>query len=328
MDILFIGGSGQISLPCVERALAEGHKVTLLNRGATSAELPASVDTIAGDMSADNPYENLNGRTFDVVCQFRAFTPNQVQRDIDTFAGKTGQYIFISSASVYEKPARHYVITEDKTPAVNPFWAYSQDKIACEQLLATTEGFNWTIVRPSHTMRVGLPVQVADGDMLGHRMLAGKPVLVAGDGTSLWTLTRPVDFAVPFVNLFGNEKALGEIFHITQHLHGYTWDQIYTAIAHDLGVEPNIVHVPTDTLIRYEPEWTGPLWGDKSYSALFDNSKVMAVAGDFSCETDVNKVVADSVSNFKMRAEAGPYEPAAIDALFDRIAAEQNALGG
>ena len=142
-------------------------------------------------------------------------------------------------------------------------------------------------------MRTGLPTQVEDGDRLGHRLLAGRPVLVAGDGSSIWTLTRPVDFAVPFVGLFGKARALGEIFHITQHRNGYTWDQIYEALARGLGVAADIVHVPTDTLVRYNPDWVGPLYGDKTWTALFDNSKVMDVVGEFTCATDIDEVVAE-----------------------------------
>jgi len=325
MHILFIGGTGQISLPCVERASAEGHTVSVLNRGATAVPLPKGVETIVGDMAADDPYENLGSRTFDVVCQFRAFTPDQVERDVRTFAGKTGQYIFISSASVYQKPARHYVITE-RTPAVNPYWKYSQDKIACEQVLKAGSGLTWTIVRPSHTTRTGLPVMFGGAATLAHRLLAGKPIVTAGDGTSLWTLTRSVDFAVPFVNLFGKAHAMAETFHITQHLFGYTWDRIYKALARGLGVDIDICHVPTDTLLRYNPDWTGQLLGDKTWSALFDNSRVISVAGDFSCETDIDRVVADPVAAFRARPHAPA--PAAEDALMDRIVAEQRALGG
>ena len=326
MHILFVGGTGQISLPCVERAMALGHEVTLLNRGSTGTNLPAGVRSIEGDMDAADPYANLGDQTFDVVCQFRAFTPQQVARDLETFSGRAGQYIFISSASVYEKPARHYVITE-KTPAINPFWQYSRDKIAGEELVADSNGLNWTIVRPSHTMRVGLPTQLGEGDLLGHRMLAGKPVLLSGDGMSLWTLTRPVDFAVPFVGLFGNEKTYGETFHITQHLHGYTWDQIYHALARGLEVDVKIVNVPADTLIRYNEDWVGPTFGDKMWPSLFDNSKVIGVTGNFTCETDLDKVVADSVANFKMRHAAGLTVNSELDALIDRVAREQSALG-
>lgn len=325
MKILFVGGTGQISLSCVERAAAEGHAVTVFNRGQREAALPEGVTSIAGDMRDPASYGQLGEHSWDVVCQFMVFTPDQMARDIELFAGRTGQYVFISSASVYEKPARHYVITE-QTPTVNPFWGYSQDKIACEAALKASENLSWTIVRPSHTMRVGLPVQVGDGDGLGHRMLDGKPVLVAGDGTSIWTLTRPVDFAVPFVRLFGAPAALGEDFHITQD-RGYTWDQIYQAIARGLGVEAKIVHVPTETLMRYEPDWTGPLMGDKSWTALFDNSKVKRVAGAFTCEEDIDAVVADSVAHFKARAQAHGPTSEDDEALMDRIAAEQSALG-
>jgi nucleoside-diphosphate-sugar epimerase len=325
MDVLFVGGTGQISLRCVERAVAGGHRVTVFNRGRRDEKLPEGVTEITGDMGDPASYGQLGEGRWDVVCQFMVFTPDQMARDIDLFAGRAGQYIFISSASVYEKPARHYVITE-KTPTVNPYWGYSQNKIACEAALKASEDLNWTIVRPSHTIRLRLPVQVGDGDGLGHRMLAGKKLLVAGDGTSVWTLTRPVDFAVPFVGLFGKDAALGEDFHITQE-RGYTWDQIYQAIAAALGVEAEIVHVPTDTLVRYEPEWTGPLVGDKSWTALFDNSKVKRVAGEFTCVESLDEVVADSVANFKARRDAGGPQTSADDALMDRIAKEQTALG-
>ncbi len=325
MDILYIGGTGQISWPCVLRSVDEGHKVTLLNRGATDLPLPEGVETITGDMNSADPYANLGDRNFDVVAQFRAFLPEQVAHDIKTFAGRTGQYVFISSASVYEKPARHYIITE-KTPAINPFWPYSQRKIECENLILESEGLDWTIIRPSHTVRTGLPAFLGEGDRLGHRLLAGKPVIVSGDGMTPWTLTRSEDFAVPFVNLFGKQQALGEIFHITQD-RGYTWNQINTAIGVALGVTADIVHVPTDTLVKYKPEWAGPLFGDKAWTALFDNSKVKAVAGDFTCETDLSKVLSESIAHFRKRAETAPYEPNELDALFDRICAEQRALG-
>lgn len=325
MDILFIGGTGQISLPVVEHAAALGHKIYLLNRGTTSVPLPAGVETIIGDMDSATPYAEIGDRRFDVVCQFRAFTPEQVARDLRTFDGKAGQYVFISSASVYEKPVQVTVITE-QTPAINPYWAYSQQKIACEEMIRRSN-LAWTIVRPSHTVRTGLPAQVEGGDRLAQRLVAGKPVIVAGDGSSLWTLTRSIDLAVPLVALFGKTDALGEIFHITQHLHGYNWDQIYTAIARAFGVAADIVHVPTDTLVKYNPDWVGPLLGDKSWTALFDNSKVMSVAGSFTCETDLDKVLADPIGHFMANNAKAPYIPDEIDILLDRIVREQRALG-
>ncbi len=324
MDVLYIGGTGQISLRCVEQSLAAGHRVSVFNRGQRGEAVPPGVELITGDMKDDGSYGQLANRRFDIVCQFMAFTPDQMARDIALFRGRTGQYVFISSASVYEKVPRDYVITE-RTPAVNPFWPYSQAKIACENLLHAEADLSWTIVRPSHTVRVGLPTMMNEGDLVGHRMLAGKPVLVAGDGTSPWTLTRSADFAKPFVGLFGKPGALGEIFHITAD-RGHTWNDIYMAIGRGLGVEPHIVHVPTDTLVRYKPDWDGPLFGDKTWTALFDNSKVKAVAGDFSCVVDIDALLEEPIANFRKRAGAGA--PASdLGPLMDRIAAEQSALG-
>lgn len=326
MKVLFIGGTGQISLPCVTEARKVGHEVDVLNRAVTRVAMPEGVTQIHGDTSTADPYRALAGRQYDVVCQFKVFDPAEVARDLAFFRGRAGQYIFISSASVYQKPPRHYVITE-RTPLENPFWAYSQKKIACETLLRAERELPWTIVRPSHTMRVGLPTLLGEGDLLGQRLLAGKPVIVAGDGQAIWTLTRPVDFAVPFVRLFGKDAALGEDFHITGNA-GFSWDAIYSGIAAGLGVAASIVHVPTDTLIRYNSDWTGPLLGDKTWSALFDNSKVRSVAGDFTCSEDLGVVLEEPVQNFRARHEAGlPADPR-IDALMDRIAAEQTALGG
>jgi len=217
------------------------------------------------------------------------------------------------------------VITE-KTPTVNPYWEYSQRKIACEAVLKDQTKLPWTIVRPSHTVRTGLPTMMNEGDLIGHRLLAGRPVLVTGDGTTPWTLTRSVDFSEPFVRLFGNGKALGEDFHITSD-RGYGWDDIYRTIAAKLGVAANIVHVPTDTLIRYQPAWEGPLLGDKTWAALFDNSKVKSVAGPFTCSERLDEILDESVAHFRTRLAQHEHQPTEIDALMDRIAADQSALG-
>lgn len=325
LSILYIGGTGQISLPCVQASVAAGHKVAVLNRGKTSIDLPAGVETIVGEVGPADGYANLQGRSFDVVCQYRAFLAEQVQRDIDTFGGKTGQYVFISSASAYQKPARHYIITE-RTPLENPYWQYSRDKIACETLLRGQSKLPWTIVRPSHTVRTGMPIQLGNADVALRRMIAGKPVVVAGDGMSLWTLTRCVDYAVPFVRLLGNSRALNDDFQITSD-RAFTWNQIHDAIGRAFGVEAIHAHVPTDTLIRYNPDWEGPLLGDKSWSVIFDNSKVKSVAGDFTCAEDLDTILSDSVMHARNRLQAPAPPPSAEDALMERIIAEQAKLG-
>ncbi len=326
-SVLYIGGTGQISLPCVEQSLAAGHKVTVFNRGKANATLPKGVEAIAGDMNGADGYAPLGRRSFDVICQFMAFTPEQMARDIAAFAGRTAQYVFISSASVYQKPARHYVITE-ATPAENPYWDYSQRKIACEALLKAATGLPWTIVRPSHTVRTGLPTMMNEGDVVGRRMLRGSPVIVCGDGTTPWTLTRSSDLAAPFICLFGRKEALGETFHITAD-RGHLWNDIYAVIGKLLGVEAKIVNVPTATLVRYHHAWEGPLLGDKTWTALFDNSKVKRVAGPFTCSEKLEEILAEPVMHFKARQQAGggSQPPAETEALFDRIAAEQSALG-
>jgi nucleoside-diphosphate-sugar epimerase len=325
LSVLYIGGTGQISLPCLHESLAAGHKVSILNRGKTSVSLPKGVETIVGDMGDEKTYAELGARKFDVVAQFRAYTPEQMKKDIATFAGNAGQYVFISSASAYQKPARHYIITE-RTPLQNPYWQYSRDKIACEQMLRDQAKLPWTIVRPSHTVRTGMPLAIGDGDAVARRLLRGAPVIVHGDGTSLWTLTRCRDFAVPFIKLLGNSQAVGDDFQITND-RAFTWDEITNAIAEGLGVKANIVHVPSDTLVRYHPAWEGPLIGDKSWSVLFDNSKVKRVAGPFTCAQDLPTIIEESLANFRERNKTASQAPHELDPLMDRICAEQAKLG-
>ena len=324
MKVLFIGGTGQISYPCVEDAVAQGHDVSVYNRGKRADALPRGVTSIVGDLAGPE-YADLAKGKYDVVCQFIAFTPDQVERDIAVFSGHCGQYVFISSASVYQKPARHYVITE-ATQAINPYWAYSQAKIACEERLHQADGLQWTIVRPSHTVRTGLPIMMGDSDIMARRMLEGEPTIVAGDGNTPWTLTRSADFAVPFVRLFGKQAALNDVFHITND-RAHIWDDIQNAIARLLGVEARIVHVPTDTLIRYNPEWVGPLLGDKAWTAIFDNSKVKGVVGDFTCADSLDDILAEPIMYLKQRLAANPPPKGDFDALVDRICAAQTALG-
>ncbi len=323
LSVLYIGGTGQISLPCVEASVRAGHKVTVLNRGRTAVALPAGVEARVGDMD-DMAYRELADDRFDVVAQFRVYTADQMKRDIATFTGKTGQYVFISSASVYEKPVRHYMMTE-RTPLENKFWQYSRDKIACERLLRDQDKLAYTIVRPSHTVRTAMPIQVGNADLVLRRMISGKPVIIAGDGSSLWTLTRAIDLAEPFVRLLGNSRALDDDFHITTD-RGFTWNQIHDAIARGLGVASSHAHVPTETLIRYVKEWEGGLMGDKTWSALFDNSKVKSVAGPFEASQDLDEILSDSIVHAKERLKAAAPAESEEDRLMDRIIAAQDAL--
>jgi len=209
LDILFIGGTGQISLPCVTEAVAAGHTVSVLNRGKADAALPASVRRIAADFDDDRAYAEAAAGDYDVVCQFIVFEPDQAARDIALFSGRVGQYVFISTASAYAKPVTRFPITE-AVPLDNPFWAYSRSKAACEKLYRDQDRLPVTIVRPSHTVRTRFPTAMSEGDAVLSRMLRGLPVVVPGDGKALWTITRAEDFARPFVRLFGRDAALGE----------------------------------------------------------------------------------------------------------------------
>ena len=323
LRVLYIGGTGQISLPCVEESVSAGHKVTVLNRGQTSVPLPKGVETLVGDMHKET-YGELGNRTFDVVAQFRLYKANEMSRDIATFTGTTGQYVFVSSASVYEKPVRHYVMTE-RTRQSNPYWEYSREKIACEKVLRDQDKLKYTIVRPSHTVRTGMPIEVGDADNAIRRMVAGKPVIVTGDGSSLWTLTRSADVARAFVRLLGNSKALNDDFQITTD-RGFTWNQIHDAIARGFGVEAIHAHVPTSALVAFNKEWEGPLMGDKTWSAIFDNTKIKSVVGAFDASEDLDEILHDSIAHAKQRLNAPAPVQSAEDRLIDQIIAAQAAV--
>lgn len=318
LRVLFIGGSGQISLPCVARAAAAGHEVTVLNRGVSEVGLPSSVNRSIGDIHDDQSYAAAAERCYDVVCQFLVFEPEQAARDVALFAGKTNQYIFISSASAYQKPVADFPITE-AVPLDNPYWHYSRQKAACEKVLMEQDRLPVTIVRPSHTIRTKFPTAFGEGETAVSRMLRGLPIIVPGDGKALWTLTRAEDFAPPFVGLFGVKEALGEAFHLTSD-HAYPWDAIYLAIGRAVGAVPDLVHVPTDNLVGFHPDWEGFLRGDKAYSVLFDNSKIKSLVGDFSCEKDVDVLMQEPLAHWLARGggEASVTSDP-LDALFDRI---------
>ncbi|MEM7627097.1 MAG: NAD-dependent epimerase/dehydratase family protein [Planctomycetota bacterium] len=324
MKVLYVGGTGQISFDCVHESVRAGHETWVFNRGNSNAGLPSEVRFITGDFEDDAAYGVIAEHGFDVVCQFRVFGTDKLRRDIDLLAGKIGQYVFISSASAYQKPVTVQFITED-VPLENPYWEYSRNKAACEALLGGQSALPWTIVRPSHTSRDMLIDAMGGGDRVAARMLRGQPVVVHGDGTSLWTVTASADFAPPFVKLLGNDVAFGEDFHLTAD-HAYSWNTLYTALGAALGVTPDLVHVPTATLVKYHPDWEGPLWGDKSWSAQFDNRKIKSVVGDFVCGTALDRFMADRVAAFRRRGGADAAVDAEMDALFDRIAADQRSL--
>jgi nucleoside-diphosphate-sugar epimerase len=319
MHVLYIGGSGEISYDCIHESLRLGHQVTVFNRGNSNAGLPEGCRFLKGDVEDDVAYTRLASHDFDVICQFRLFTAEAMRRDIALFAGHCAQYVFISSASAYAKPVRNLPITE-ATPLDNPHWPYSRAKAEMEALLQAQDALPFTIVRPSHTYRTRFTTALG-GEV--SRMLRGKPVIVHGDGESLWTVTHASDFARPFASLLGEARAIGEAFHIT-HDKQWSWNEIFLAIAAAVGVStPQLVHVASDTLIRYYPEWEGPLLGDKSPSVRFDNSKVKSVVGDFQCVLDVWQ-------GMRRVAQEYPADPAdydvARDALYDRIIADQLAL--
>ncbi|MEL7088058.1 MAG: NAD-dependent epimerase/dehydratase family protein [Planctomycetota bacterium] len=326
MKALYVGGTGQISFDCVHESVRAGHETWVFNRGNSNDGLPAETNFITGDFEDDAAYGAVAEHGFDVVCQFRVFGVDKLQRDLDLLTGRVGQYVFISSASAYQKPVTVQFITED-VPLDNPYWEYSRNKAACEALLTGQSALPYTIVRPSHTSRDMLIDATGSGDLVAERMLRGEPVIVPGDGTSLWTVTASEDFAPPFVKLLGNDAALGEAFHLTAD-HAYSWNTLYSALGETLGVMPDLVHVPTATLIQYRPDWEGPLWGDKSWSAQFDNRKIKSVVGDFECNTPLERFMADRVAAFRARLETGPSSDGATSRLFDRIADDQRSLGG
>ena len=328
MRVLFIGGTGEISYCCATQAAAAGFDVTVFNRGRSDGSLPAQVRRLTGDLSDARAYAELRDSEFDIVCQFLAYDLPAVQRDVELFGGRCSQYVFISTASAYQKPPKDPVIRE-QTPLGNPFWPYSQTKADMEDYLWQMHRCGRlpvTVVRPSHTLRQRFPGGIVRGDDWAWRLLHRRPVLIHGDGTALWTLTHSSDFAVPFVGLLGNPAALGEAFHITRHMEAYAWNDIFAEMAAALNVEPDFVHVPTDTLIRYEPEWIGPLWGDKAHSVLFDNTKVMQTAGSFHCRMHLPDMMQGAAEHYRRRAP--DYRPdARVHALLDRIAADIRSLG-
>jgi nucleoside-diphosphate-sugar epimerase len=283
LRVLFVGGGGIISSACAALAVERGIELHVLNRGRSTARpLPAEATVLRGDIrDPESVTQALHGREFDAIVDWVAFTPPHVRLDIDLFAGRTGQYVFISSASAYQTPPARLPVVES-TPLRNPFWQYSRDKIACEDLLVGAyreHGFPATIVRPSHTYdKTSMPLH--GGWTTLRRMRDGREVVVHGDGTSLWTLTHHRDFAKGFVPLLGHPATLGEAFHITSD-EVLSWNQIARTFADAMSVEPRIVHVPSDAIAAVDADWGASLLGDKAHSMIFDNTKIKRLVPDY-----------------------------------------------
>jgi nucleoside-diphosphate-sugar epimerase len=330
MKILFIGGTGVISSACAQLALARGFELTLLNRG-RRAPWPGARQIIADIANPATTAPALGAERWDVVVDFIAYTPAEIEQRIALFRGRVGQFIFFSSASIYQKPPAHFPITES-TPLVNPFWDYSQNKIACEERLLRAlreENFPVTIVRPSWTYdhsRITVPVNSPKNFTIVDRLRRGLPVIVPGDGTALWTMTHNADFAKGLVGLLGHQASIGQALHITSD-EVLTWNQIYEAVAEAAGVpKPNLVHIASDFITACLPQFSGGLHGDKSYSTVFDNSKIKRFVPDFVATTRFRDGMVRSVNWFDAdpaRQEIDAEANAAWDKL---IAAYQRGL--
>ncbi len=317
MKALFIGGTGLISQACTRRASERGIDLYLLNRGKRELSLPDSIKTIEADIrDTDQVRSAIGDQTFDVVANFIAFNEADIERDLDLFRDRCGQYVFVSSASAYQKPVRNHLITE-QTPLENPFWKYSRDKIACENRLMRAhrdDGFPVTIVRPSLTIGDGMLPHVlwywSKPWTIANRILQNRSIIVPGDGTSLWVITHNTDFAKGFVGLLGNPRAIGEAFHITTD-EVSNWDQIYLSLGRVLGTTPRLVHIASDWLIRFDPAVEGSLIGDKSCSVAFDNSKIKSVVPDYQATVSLEETTSRCVDWFRTDASRQQVDPVA-----------------
>jgi nucleoside-diphosphate-sugar epimerase len=322
LRVLFIGGSGVISSACSRVAVESGIELFVLNRGRGSLRPPPPGTTMlhADVREPQSVRDVIKDLDFDSVVDWVAFTPGQVQADIDLFSGRTGQYVFISSASAYQTPPARMPVTES-TPLRNPFWQYSRDKIACEDLLVAAyreQEFPATIVRPSHTYDKTV-VPFDGGWTVAGRMLAGKPVIVHGDGTSLWTLTHHEDFARAFVPLLGHPRTLGEAFHITSD-DVLSWNQIAGTVAAALGVTARVVHVPSDVIAAADPDWGAGLLGDKAHSMVFDNAKVRSVVPGWRAVIPFEQG-AREIAGWYLADPARQVTDEHLDAVMDKLAA-------
>jgi nucleoside-diphosphate-sugar epimerase len=325
MKILFIGGSGVISRAATQQTIAAGHELWLLNRG-KRRPIDGAHSLIADMADVESARTALRGHTWDVVVQWIAFGPAEIRRDVELFQGTTRQYLFISSASVYQKPLAHYLITES-TPRANPHWEYSRLKIACEEELEAAHyasGFPGVIVRPSLTYgedQVPLVLNAWSQSWTTiDRLRRGVPVIVPGDGNSLWTITHNTDFAQGLIGLFGNQATIGEAFHITSD-EVLTWNQIFQEAAQAAGVSaPRFLHIPSDFLIACVPAVEGTLLGDKAVSAVFDNSKIKRFVPGFAAKTRFAEGIRRTVAWFDADASRKQIDEA-TNQRWDKLAA-------
>jgi nucleoside-diphosphate-sugar epimerase len=327
MNVLFIGGTGILSSACSQLALEQGIDLTLLNRGQNQTRpAPAGAQMIQADIrDIASAQSALEGKMFDVVVDFIAFTPDHIETDLELFRGRTGQFVFISSASAYQKPVASLPITES-TLLANPYWQYSRNKIACEERLVRAyreETFPFTIVRPSHTYdRTVLPMH--GGWTALERMRQGRPTVVHGDGTSLWVMTHHADFARAFLGLLGNPHTIGDNYHITSD-ELLTWDQIHWIFADLLGVEAKLVHVPSDTINTLDQRWGASLLGDKTHSLIFDNSKIKRAVPGWTARIPFARG-AEEVMRWYLADPARQKVDPTLEALMDRLITAQGCL--
>ena len=328
MKVLMIGGTGIISSAVSDLLVARGHELTLLNRGSSVRPVPQGAEVLQADIRDPSSVKRVIGdRRFDSVVDWLSFVPEHVTTALGLFEGRTGQYVFISSASAYRKPTVALPIVESNL-LHNPFWEYSRNKIACEELLVDrfrTRGIPITIVRPSHTYdKTLLPMD--GGWTVVDRMLQGKEVIVHGDGNSLWTLTHHRDFARGFVGLLGHPYALGEEFHITGD-EWLTWNQIFRITAQTVGVEPKIVHVPSDLIALEDKAWGAGLLGDKAHSVVFDNSKVRRLVPDFACTIPFAQGVKEVIAWYQADPARQKVD-AAFTQIYERVLARMKKAWG
>jgi len=330
MKVLFIGGTGAISSAVSRLALAQGIELTHLNRGRRDPG-PVGVRQVTADVHDRATVATaLAGEMFDVVVDWIAYTVEDIERDLALFGGRVGQFVFISSAAAYQKPPALYLITES-TPLFNPFWTYAQNKIACETRLERAyreTGFPITIVRPSLTYEHAFPVALGGRGCftLADRIRRGAPVIVHGDGASLWVVTHSDDFAGAFNGLLGHSQAIGHAFHITSD-EVLTWDQIYRTIGAALGEEPRIVHIPSDWIARVAPERAGSLLGDKTWSVVFDNTKIKTFVPGYQATIPLRAGVRRTLAWFEADPRRMRVDPA-VNAELDRILSAYGVLAG